>query len=102
MPVYLSNTNLLQLKDLSKETDGSAIVGAAVAVTVNTKAGAQLAGAAWPQNMIDIGGGDYELSLPPALAWVEGGEYVAVIDATTPAGMGHWEYHFKAQRRTTS
>lgn len=102
MFVYVSNTNVLRLNDLTKETDGSVITGAAVTVTVKDLAGVQLAGMAWPQAMTEIGGGDYELALPPALAWVAGTEYVATIDATSGVGVGHWSHSFKAKARTSS
>jgi hypothetical protein len=102
MFVYVSNTNLLRLRSLTKETDGSLIVGASVTVTITDAAGAQLAGMAWPQVMADGGGGNYELSLPAALTWIAEAEYTATIDATSPSGVGHWEHHFKARRRTTS
>lgn len=102
MFVYVSNTNLLRLNDLTKESDGSAITGASVTVTVKDAAGVNLAGMAWPQAMAEVGGGDYELALPVALAWIAGAEYVATIDATSGVGVGHWEHHFKARSRTSS
>ena len=102
MFIYLSNTNLLQLKDLKKESTGDLLAGASVTVTVTDLAGVQLAGMAWPQAMQDVGSGDYELVLPNILSWVDATEYIAVINATTTAGVGHWELHFKSKKRTTS
>lgn len=102
MFVYVSNTNLLQLSDLKKESDNSAITGATVTVTIKDAAGVNLAGVAWPQLMSEVGGGDYELSLPVALAWIAEAQYVAFVDATTPVGVGHWEHRFKAKNRTSS
>lgn len=102
MFVYVSNTNRLLLRDLTKESDGSLIVGAAVTATIKDSAGVNLVGMAWPQIMADVGGGDYELQLPSTLSWVVGTEYAAFIDATSVAGVGHWEHHFRARARITS
>jgi hypothetical protein len=100
--IYLSNTNLLQLNGLKNESTDAVIAGAAVTVSIANKAGTPLAGMAWPQAMADVGSGNYELSIPPAVAWVVDTEYVATIDAVAVAGVGHWELHFKSRRRTTS
>lgn len=102
MLVYVSNTNVLRLNDLTKETDGSVITGAALTVTIKDLANVQLAGMAWPQVMTEVGGGDYELALPSTLSWIAGTEYIATIDATSVAGVGHWDHHFKAKNRTSS
>lgn len=102
MSVYLSNTNLLRLQSLRKETDQSLIVGASVTVIVTDPSGSQLAGVAWPQAMADVGGGNYELSLPSTIAWTSGAEYKATIDASTVVGVGHWEFSFLANKRTAS
>jgi hypothetical protein len=102
MSVYLSNTNLLRLQSLRRETDGALITGATVTVTIRDLANVQLAGVSWPQIMIDLGAGNYELSLAPTVSWVDDAEYVATIDATTPVGVGHWEYSFLANKRTAS
>lgn len=102
MFVYISNTNVLRLRGLTKESDGSLITGAAVSVSVASAAGVPLAGMVWPQAMADVGSGNYELALLFSLSWLLDTEYVATIDAVSAAGVGHWEHHFKTRRRTTS
>jgi hypothetical protein len=103
MTAFVANTNLLELSGLKNVAAGTFINDATVTVTVK-KAGTNVAGASWPLTMDYVAASDgiYRAVLSEDLALVARTHYTAFIDADGGDGrVGHWEFDFRAETRTT-
>lgn len=102
MPVFVANTNMLELIGLRSEVEEEYINDAAVSVTIKTKAGVEVSGAAWPLSMpyVAASNGDYRVVLSEDIAFEHKADYIAYIDADAGVGrVGHWELAFEARTR---
>lgn len=104
MPVFVANTNVLELLGLKNEISGAFINTATVTVTVKDKDTlAAVTGMTWPAPMPNVAAsqGDYRLILEDDLALIAKKNYIAFIDADNgPNEKGHWEFPFKPETRT--
>jgi len=101
---YVANSNMLELKGLKSEAEDSFITNATVTVTVVAKDGTPVDGGMWPQQMNYVidSEGDYRAILSENLELENKASYTAFIDADAgPGRVGHWEFAFKAQTRTS-
>lgn len=103
MTVFVANTNILDLVGLKNELTEAFINGATVTVTIETKAGVEVAGQTWPLTMsyVAASDGNYRAFISEDVEFVAKSNYVAIIDADGGANLvGHWEFPFKPLTRT--
>jgi hypothetical protein len=103
MTVFVGNTMLLELQDLTSEIDDATIDDATVEVTVKDMDGAEVSGVVWPLAMDYVAGsnGLYRAVLDAGLPLVAKKRYIATVDADGgPDRQGHWELLFVPKTRT--
>lgn len=104
MPVFVANTNVLELLGLKNEITDQYINDADVTVTIKDKTtGAAVTGMTWPATMayVPASNGNYRLIIENDLALVAKTNYIAFIDAVADVNeVGHWEFPFKPETRT--
>src|SRR5262245_45959436 len=103
MPAFVLNTNVLDLIGLKSHVENVYLNAATVTYTIKDKAGAEVGGATWPQEMVYVTGsnGDYQGILPSVLEMPPNKLYYAWIDAQVGGErIGHWEMPFKPITRT--
>ena len=103
MPVFVANSNLLELTGLRSEVEDAFIDDASVTVTIYDAADEEVAGETWPLTMDYTSGsdGDYSAIISEDVEFTAGATYYAHIEADGGDGrVGHWEFKFKPKTRT--
>lgn len=95
---FLNNDNLLQLKGLQKNSDGSYANTATVTANIKDAAGVLVTGAGSPLTLtyVAASNGVYQGTVPFAAAFADDTTYYAEITATQDALQGFWKLKFKA------
>lgn len=103
MTAFVLNTNVLDLLGLKSHIEDVFLNDATVTYTIKDKAGVEIDGATWPQEMVYVAGsnGDYQGILPSLLDMIPGKQYYAWIEAQGGGErIGHWQMPFKPLTRT--
>jgi hypothetical protein len=104
MNVYISNTNIVELRRLKGSINREVIDDAIVTCTVKTQAGAEVGGVDWPITLAPTldspSKGDYVGTIPETAEFTAGTVYIAHIDVDAgPNLKAHWEVSFVARKR---
>lgn len=98
--IYIGNTSVIELQDLTNAVTELPETTATVTVTVYDAAGAQVTGETWPLSMTHISAGTYRATLPDDLVLTANRQYVAHVDADISGVIGHWEKPVRAKVRS--
>jgi hypothetical protein len=103
--IYIANSNVVQLADLTNGLTGATVTGATVEVTLTDASGTSVTatGVTWPLTMAAASGatGTYRVALPHTLTLTTGGVYYADITASGGTGLqGAWHVPVRAMRRS--
>jgi len=91
MNLYLDNSNVVELRDLTNSVTGLADEGASVSLTITDQSGTAVTGETWPVSMAHVSNGLYRATLSESLSIVSGRKYFAVVSATGSGGqVGKW------------
>lgn len=103
MSVYVSNTNVLEVRGLQEAISGDYVnSGATVTVTVVNDCGAAVSGVSWPVSMQYVAGtnGDYRAIIPSSASFSSGEVYFAEISANAGVNkIGFWRHKFRPVNR---
>jgi hypothetical protein len=102
MSVYISNTNILEVRGLQEAISGDYVSNATVAVTVVDECGSAISGVSWPVSMQYVAGttGDYRAVISNAAIFSPGKFYFAEISANAGVNkIGFWRHKFRAVNR---
>jgi hypothetical protein len=97
--LYIDNSNVVELTELTNSATGLAITTATVTVTLYDSAGVVVTGQTFPAAMSHVSAGTYRATLEDDIVLVENRQYVAHIDATYTGIVGHWELPVRAKVR---
>jgi len=98
--LYVGNTTILELQELTNSVAGSAVTTATVTATLTDAAGDEVAGQTWPVTLSHVSAGTYRATLENDLTLTANRAYIATIDATVSGvGVGHWESKVRAVER---
>jgi len=98
--IYIDNSNVVELTELTNSTTGVAITNATVTVSLYDSAGAVVTGQTFPATMSHVSAGTYRATLEDDIALIENRQYLAHIDASSGGIVGHWELPVRAKVRT--
>jgi hypothetical protein len=99
--IFVGNTTVIELQDLTNTTTAEAVTNATVTVTLETPQGEDVTGQAWPLTLSHVADGTYRATIESDVAIVANRRYKATIDATVSGvGAGHWEPIITAMTRT--
>jgi hypothetical protein len=101
--LYLGNNSIVDVTGLRNEYTGAFVSDAVVSVTLLDQAGQPVIGSNWPLTLDYVTGsnGVYRATLPYTLDLVEGGRYLARIQADDGAGMhAQWDMPCVGRLRT--
>lgn len=100
MTLYLDNSNVIELRDLTNSVTGAADTGASVQVTITDASGIELSGETWPVLMAHAFAGTYRATLSSSINLVAGRYYRAVVEATgSGSEVGKWTCNVVAASR---
>jgi len=101
--LFISNTNLLEIKGLRNAADLSIINDATLVATIKDKAGVPLVGENWPITLDYVAGseGVYQGLASDLLEIVLNDVYTAEITATRGGDKGFWKVPVRARNRTS-
>ena len=103
--IYIDNTNVIELTELTNSVTSAAITNATVTVSLYDSAGVLVTSQSspnqiFPLSMSHVAGGTYRAALIDGLVIVENRQYIAHIDANASGTIGHWELPVRAKVRT--
>lgn len=102
MSVYVSNTNILEVRGLQEAISGDYANGATVSVTIVDECGTAVSGQSWPIAMSYVSGsnGDYRATIPNTVQLTAGRTYFAQVSANAGANkIGFWRHKFRPVSR---
>jgi len=101
LSLYIGNTTILELQDLTNSVSGAVITTATVVATLTDSKGVEVVGQTWPVTLAHIATGTYRATLENDLTLTANRAYTATIDATLAGvGVGHWVKTAIAIQRT--
>lgn len=101
LTLYVGNSTVLELVDLTEAITGEVQTAATVTVTLKDAAGAAVTGASWPVTLAHVvaSPGTYRVLLDAAVEATAGERYVAEIHAEAGGVVAHWEAPVVAKMR---
>jgi hypothetical protein len=97
--IYIDNSNVVELTELTNSATGTAITNATVTVSLYDSAGVLVTGQTFPAAMSHVSAGTYRATIEDDIVLVEHQRYVAHIDASSSGLVGHWELPVLAKVR---
>lgn len=103
MSVYISNTNILEVRGLQESISGDYVNSlSTVTVAIVDECGQPVSGASWPITMIYTPGtdGDYRAVIPSSTSFSSGEAYFAEISVNAGVNkIGFWRHKFRPVNR---
>lgn len=101
LTIYIGNTSIIELQNLTNSVTGLAVTNATVVVTLTDGAGDEVSGQTWPVTLTHVAAGTYRATLENDIDLVAHRNYTATVDATVSGvGVGRWTSTVRAVVRS--